>query len=422
MWKGLAPNYSHAAVPTGVAEDTLRLIATGLARLPAGFNPHSTIARVLKQRLETVQEGKPVDWALAELLAFGSLLLEGTPVRLSGQDSRRGTFSQRHSVVYDAHTGESYTPLNALGPSQAPFHVYDSLLSEAAVLGFDYGYALDAPYTLVLWEAQFGDFANGAQVIIDQFVAPGHSKWERDCGVVLLLPHGYEGQGPEHSSARLERFLQLCAEDNMQVCYASTPVQYFHLLRRQMKRNFRKPLVVMTPKSLLRLKTAVSPLEQFVTGRFQEVLDDPAADPGRVGRVVVCSGKVYYELVDRRTAVKAQDVAIIRIEQFYPLHEEILRAVLSRYRKAREWIWAQEESQNNGAWSFLDQRFRALGFPMEYVGRDASASPATGSLTVHKREQSELVEAAIRGTAPHLVRAAASGRKPDKARSPERVS
>src|SRR5205807_2224033 len=241
---------------------------------PAGFTPHPTVARVIAARRQDVIDHKPVDWALAELLAFGSLLLEKAPVRLSGQDSRRGTFSQRHAVLYDARTGEPYSPLNALGAEQAPFHVYDSLLSEAAVLGFEYGYALDAPEALVLWEAQFGDFANGAQVIIDQFIAASQSKWRRDSGLVMLLPHGYEGQGPEHSSARLERYLQLCAEDNLQVCYPSTPAQYFHVLRRQIKRNFRKPLIVMTPKSLLRLPACVSPLDDLVQGRFQEVVDD----------------------------------------------------------------------------------------------------------------------------------------------------
>jgi 2-oxoglutarate dehydrogenase E1 component len=352
-----------------------------------------------------MEERKPILWPLAELLAFGSLLLEGTPVRLSGQDSRRGTFSQRHSMVYDARTGEPHSPLNGLDPKQAPFKVYDSLLSEAAVLGFEFGYGLDAPHTLVLWEAQFGDFANGAQVIIDQFIVSSESKWQRDSGVVMLLPHGYEGQGPEHSSARLERYLQLCAEENIQVCYPSTPAQYFHLLRRQMKRNFRKPLVIMTPKSLLRLKAASSPLDSFINDRFHEVLDDPTVDPARVRRVIVCSGKVYYDLLERRTEAKANDIALVRLEQFYPIHEEAVERTLARYRKAKEWVWVQEESQNMGGWTFMEPRFRTLGYQFEYIGRDASASPATGSLQVHRREQKELVEAAITGDAPHLVRA-----------------
>jgi 2-oxoglutarate dehydrogenase E1 component len=313
-------------------------------------------------------------------------------------------------VVYDARTGEPYSPLNDLAPNQAPFHAYDSLLSEAAVLGFEFGHALDAPQTLVLWEAQFGDFANGAQVIIDQFIASSESKWQRDSGVVMLLPHGHEGQGPEHSSARLERYLQLCAEDNMQVCHPSTPAQYFHLLRRQMKRNFRKPLIVMTPKSLLRLKAACSPLEELVTGRFREVLDEDSADASRVRRVILCSGKVYYDLLERRAEAKANDIALVRIEQFHPFPEELLKRTLARYRKAKEWVWAQEESQNQGGWSFMEPRLRGLGYNVEYVGRDASASPATGSLQVHRREQKELVEAAIAGTAPHLVRAVSAQR------------
>ncbi len=252
-------------------------------------------------------------------------------------------------------------------------------------------------------------------MIIDQFIAASQSKWQRDSGLVMLLPHGYEGQGPEHSSARLERYLQLCAEDNLQVCYPSTPAQYFHVLRRQMQRNFRKPLILMTPKSMLRLKAATSPIEEFIHGRFREVLDDTAADPARVRRVVLCSGKVYWELLERRNAIKAEETAIVRLEQFYPLNEDLLRSVLSRYRKVREWVWAQEESQNNGGWWFVEPRLRALGFPVEYVGRDASASPATGSLQIHKREQKELIEAAINGPLPHLVRARRdSGQQPQK--------
>src|SRR5579871_3990917 len=266
QWKGLSPRYSHVSVETGVSYETLRVIGEGLTRVPEHFAVHAKIARQLEERRKEIEERQPVDWPMAEALAFGSLLLEGVPVRLSGQDSRRGTFSQRHAVLYDSRSGEPYYPLNALGPKQAPFSAYDSLLSEAAVLGFEFGYSLDAPGTLVLWEAQFGDFANGAQVIIDQFIVCSESKWQRDSGLVMLLPHGYEGQGPEHSSARLERFLQLCAEDNIQVCNLTTPAQYFHLLRGQMKRNFRKPLVLLTPKSLLRLKAAVSPMDQLTSG------------------------------------------------------------------------------------------------------------------------------------------------------------
>jgi 2-oxoglutarate dehydrogenase E1 component len=407
QWKGLTPHSTNAPVETGVPEETLRRIAAGLTRVPDHFEIHPKIIPIFRNWQQDLAERKVVYWPMAELLSFGSLLLEGIPVRLSGQDSRRGTFSQRHSVLYDARTGEPYSPLNALSADQAPYTPYDSLLSEAAVLGFEFGYALDAPHTLVLWEAQFGDFANGAQVIIDQFVASSASKWQRDSGVVLLLPHGYEGQGPEHSSARLERFLQLCAEDNMQVCYPSTPAQYFHLLRRQVKRSFRKPLVVMTPKSLLRAKAASSPVEELVKGHFHEVLDDAGADPARVRRVVLCSGKVYYDLAEHRARHKAADVALVRVEQFYPFAEGDLARTLRRYRRAEEWVWVQEESQNMGGWTFMDPRLRAMGCNVEYVGRDASASPATGSHEVHAREQREVAEAAICGTAPHLVRAGA---------------
>jgi len=405
QWKGLTPHYSHDPVETGVPyDDELKRIAETLTRVPDHLTVHPKIAKLLEARRQEFAKRQPVDWAFAEALSFGSLVLEGTAVRLSGQDSRRGTFSQRHSVLYDARSGAPYYPLNHLANDQAPFLVYDSLLSEAAVLGFEFGYSLDAPDILVLWEAQFGDFANGAQVIIDQFIAASRSKWQRDSGLVMLLPHGFEGQGPEHSSARLERFLQLCAEDNMQVAYPSSPAQYFHLLRRQMKRDFRRPLILMTPKSLLRLKAATSPMEELISGRFHEVLDDTEADPGRVRRVVLCSGKLYYDLLERRAQEEGGEVALVRVEQFYPFPEQPLQNALLRYRKAREFVWAQEESQNMGGWTFMEPRLRALGYNGEYVGRDASASPATGSRAVHLREQKEVVEAAIRLPVPYLVR------------------
>jgi 2-oxoglutarate dehydrogenase E1 component len=404
-WRGFTSRYSHAPVETGVPEETLRRIADGLAHVPEGFQVHPKIAALFESWRHDLHDRKPVLWPFAEALSFGSLLLEGTPVRLSGQDSRRGTFSQRHATLYDARTGERFSPLGALSPRQGSLELIDSLLSEAAVLGFEWGFSLDAPLTLVLWEAQFGDFGNGAQVIIDQFVASSESKWQRDSGLVMLLPHGYEGQGPEHSSARLERYLQLCADDNMQVAYPSSPAQYFHVLRRQMKRPFRKPLILMTPKSLLRDKLASSPVQDFISGRFHEILDDASVEPARVRRVVLCSGKVYYDLLKERTASEVSDVALVRVEQLYPFPEESLTRVLSRYRKAREWVWAQEESQNNGAWFFIEPRLRAMGHELKYVGRDASASPATGSHQVHVREQKEMAEAAIRGEAPHVVRA-----------------
>jgi 2-oxoglutarate dehydrogenase E1 component len=413
-WEKLTPQYSHATVETGVPYDRLWEITERVTQVPEGFALHPKIAKQLEARRAEMRERRPIDWAFAETLAFGTLLLEGTGVRLSGQDSRRGTFSQRHAALYDMNTGVPYLPLDALGPDQARFNVYDSLLSEAAVLGFEFGFSLDDPRVLVLWEAQFGDFANGAQVIIDQFIVCSTSKWQRDSGLVMLLPHGYEGQGPEHSSARLERYLQMCAEDNIQVCNATTPAQYFHLLRRQMKRNFRKPLVLMTPKSLLRHKEAVSPVEDLTRGHFLEVLADADADPGRVRRVVLCSGKVYYDLLERRRQMEEPTVALVRVEQFYPFPVHLLRRTLERYRHAADWVWAQEESLNMGGWTFMEPRLRALGFPPRYVGRDSSASPATGSRMVHVREQKELVEAALEGAVPHLVRATGSdGRRRD---------
>jgi 2-oxoglutarate dehydrogenase E1 component len=407
-WKGFTAHYSHAVVETGVPYEILRHITEVLTQVPEPFTVNPKIARQLAARREDMESRRSFDWAFAEALAFGSLLLEGTPVRLSGQDSRRGTFSQRHAVLFDARTGEPYYPLNHLDPNQARFSPYDSLLSEAAVLGFEFGYSLDEPKTLVIWEAQFGDFANGAQVIIDQFIVCSESKWQRENGLVLLLPHGYEGQGPEHSSARPERFLQLCADDNIQVANVTTPAQYFHLLRRQMRREFRKPLILMTPKSLLRLGRAVSPVDELTTGHFHEVLDDPRADPSRVRRVLLCSGKIFYDLAERNAQEEAGAVALVRLEQFYPFPEEQLKQALSRYRHAQEWVWVQEESQNMGGWTFVEPKLRALGFPVDYVGRDASASPATGSSKVHLREQKELVEAAIRLPVPYLVRASRS--------------
>jgi 2-oxoglutarate dehydrogenase E1 component len=403
-WEGLSPQYSFQPVDTGVAFETLKLITDKTASVPDGFQRNPKLDRILTGRVKAMETRGSVDWSFAETLAFGSLLVEGTPVRLSGQDSRRGTFSQRHAVLVDYKTGDRYTPLNFLAAGQAEICIYDSMLSEAAVLGFDYGYSLDEPQMLILWEAQFGDFANGAQVIIDQFIAPAETKWGRASGLVMLLPHGYEGQGPEHSSARLERFLSLCAEDNIQVVNPSTPAQYFHLLRRQIRRNFRKPLIVMTPKSLLRHKDAVSPVAELDSGRFQDVMDD-AIEPEGVRRVVLCSGKVYYDLAKKREeAGKTREVALIRLEQFYPWPIDLLRTILARYSEAQEWVWAQEESQNMGGWTFVAPRLaELLGFPVDYVGRDASASPATGSHAVHEREQQELVEAAIGAAVPHLV-------------------
>jgi 2-oxoglutarate dehydrogenase E1 component len=343
--------------------------------------------------------GRAIDWALAESLAWGTLLAEGHPVRLSGQDCRRGTFSQRHAVLYDVETRERHIPLEHVAPGQATFRVYNSSLSEAAVLGFDYGYSLGAPDMLAMWEAQFGDFSNGAQVIIDQFIAAAESKWQTPSGIVLLLPHGHEGMGPEHSSARLERFLQLCADDNIEVANLSTPAQYFHILRRQLKRPFRKPLVLMTPKSLLTRPDAVSDIEDFLEGScFQEILPDPMVvdDLGRVTRVVFCCGKVFHDLVACRAGLREMRTALLRIEQIHPLHEAMIEAMLSQYPAATKFVWCQEEPQNMGAWTFVAPRLERLtGGRLRYAGREAAASPATGAKAIHLREQQALVEHAF---------------------------
>ena len=388
------PEYSGESEPTAISQKTLKTIVDGLTRVPEGFEIQPKIKRiVLDHQRKVFEEGGPYEWHYAEALAFGSLLLEGIPIRLSGQDSSRGTFSTRHSVLYDAKTGKPYVPLMHLARKQARICIYNSPLSEAAVLGFDYGYSLDYPKMLCLWEAQFGDFSNGAQTIIDQFIVSAESKWQRPSGIVLLLPHGYEGQGPEHSSARLERFLQACAEDNMQVCNLTTAAQYFHVLRRQMKRDFIKPLIIMTPKSLLRAKFASSPAEEFIHGRFEETLGSPeVTSADRVKRIIFCSGKVYYDLLNYRTQRKIDDAVIIRIEQLYPLAEKKLREMLKPFSKNAKFVWCQEEPENMGAWTFIEPRLRTI-FCTEvaYAGREASASPAVGALARHKREQARLV-------------------------------
>jgi 2-oxoglutarate dehydrogenase E1 component len=390
------PEYSHVPVPTGVPVEKLAAIVTGLSTLPASFKANPKVRRLIDNRAKAFQNGGPVDWGLGEALAFGSLLVEGIPIRLSGQDTERGTFSHRHAVLSDMETGEKYAPLKNLDKNQARFCVYNSLLSEAAVLGFDYGYSVDYPDMLCAWEAQFGDFANGAQVVIDQFIVSGESKWQTPSGIVLLLPHGYEGQGPEHSSARLERFLQSCAEYNIQVANLTTPAQYFHILRRQVKREFRKPLIIMAPKSLLRHPSAVSPVTDFTGGSFQEILDDPlypapdggqaAADSGGAGRLILCSGKVYYDLVEHREKSHIKGTAIVRIEQLYPLHLERLGAIARLHTRA-QLVWCQEESQNMGAWSWIAPQLESVfGRNPVYAGRDASASPSVGLLAMHRIE------------------------------------
>src|SRR5829696_1422009 len=393
-----APMAADPAVDTAVDRATLDQLLARTTTVPEGFNVHPKLTRWLEQRAGAL-ERNAVDWALGEALAFGSLLQEGRTIRLSGQDTRRGTFSQRHSVLVDQQTGDQYTPLANLGEGQGKFFVYDSLLSEFAAMGFEYGYSVANPDALVLWEAQFGDFVNGAQIIVDQFISAAEDKWGQRSRLVLLLPHGFEGQGPEHSSARLERFLDLAAEDNMQVAYPSTPAQYFHLLRRQSLRANRKPLVVMTPKSLLRLPAARSTAEQLTAGQFAEVLPDPEqSSPDRVRRVLLCSGKVYYELAKRRRDEGLDGVAVLRVEQLYPFPAEALRAQLDAYPDAERTIWAQEEPENMGAWRYL--RLKAeqiLGVRLELASRDEGAAPAAGSPTLHAQEQQELLDRAFAG-------------------------
>ncbi|HXP96067.1 MAG TPA: 2-oxoglutarate dehydrogenase E1 component [Telmatospirillum sp.] len=389
---------------TDISNELLQEVGRAITTVPKDFNLNRKIIRQLEAKQQMLASGKGIDWSTGEALAFGSLVVEGTGVRLSGQDSGRGTFSQRHSVLVDQETEVPYIPLNHVRPGQAHFEVIDSLLSEEGVLGFEYGYTLSEPYGLTLWEAQFGDFANGAQVLIDQFISAGEAKWLRMSGLVLLLPHGYEGQGPEHSSARWERYLQLSAEDNWQVCNFTTPANYFHALRRQVRRNYRKPLVVMTPKSLLRHKLCVSPLSDFGPGsRFRRVLPETErlAPDGDIRRVVLCSGKVYYDLFEERAKRSIDDVAIIRIEQLYPWPKQTILKELARYPNA-EVVWAQEEPANMGAWTFVDRRIEFILEELahkvhkaHFVGRKAAASPATGVHKNHIYEQSLLVEQAL---------------------------
>ncbi|MFN2311831.1 MAG: 2-oxoglutarate dehydrogenase E1 component [Spirochaetia bacterium] len=388
-WEDFTKDYTFEPVVTSVDHEKLGHITKALVEYPAGFNPHPKLQRLLTQRQEVFESAQGLDWAFCESLAFGSLLLEGHPLRLSGEDCARGTFSQRHAVWWDVASAKpkSYIPLQNLGPDQGWFSVFDSPLSEFSVLGFDYGYSLAQPNILVMWEAQFGDFVNGAQVIIDQFIASGESKWFRSSGLVMLLPHGYEGQGPEHSSAHLERFLQLCGDDNMQVVNMTEPAQYFHALRRQIHQAFRKPLIVMAPKSLLRHKEATSKVGDLTDGGFQHILDDPNG-PADAKRVLFCSGKVYYDLIAHREKQEISDTAIIRIEQIYPFHRKQFREIVARYDKAEVYKWVQEETQNRGAWTFIQpyllEALERVSIP--YVGRPRRPSPAAGSFRKHSLE------------------------------------
>ncbi len=394
-WTGIQREYSPDEPETNVSAETLQQLAAGLAKLPETFNPHPKIARMIKRREENVLQGRGIDWANAEALAFASLLIEDVPIRLSGQDSRRGTFNQRHSTLVDQKTGHLYVPLAYLKQGQAAIQIYNSMLSEAAVLGLEYGHSLEMPHGLTIWEAQFGDFANGAQVIIDQFIGTSGTKWDRSSGLVMFLPHGYEGQGPEHSSARIERYMNLCAGNNMQVVYPSTPAQLFHLLRRQCKLPYRRPLIVFTPKSLLRLPACTSSLDELSEGGFQTII--PCAIPDeQVETLLICSGKIFYEIQATIEEQGRTEVGVMRIEQLYPLHEDKLQKMLGRYRNAKRVAWVQEEPKNMGPWPHLHTTLiRALGREPEYCGRRPAAAPAVGSHRRHKEEQQQIVDSAL---------------------------
>jgi 2-oxoglutarate dehydrogenase E1 component len=401
--KNTSPSFTKSinrfpTIDTKVSKEVLLNVATSLCTVPDKFSVHKKLQRLLEERRAMVQdkqEGKPVDWGMAELLAYGSLLWEGTHVRLSGQDCRRGTFSHRHATWIDQTTGDFYSPLNHLHDGQGSFDVFNSPLSEFAALGFEFGYSCAYPEALVIWEAQFGDFCNGAQIIIDQYIAPSAHKWGQEVGLVMLLPHGYEGQGPEHSSGRMERFLQLSGNDNIRVVNPTTPAQLFHLLRRQMLNPLHKPLIVFTPKGLLRYPACTSSLSELTTGNFQEIVDDPET-PKNVKRIVLCSGRFYYDLIAERQKTDTKDLTIIRIEQLYPLNTEKLSALFAKYPEATEYIWAQEEPSNMGAWNYLFPILLSLipkNRSITYVGRDCSASPAVGSHALHKNQHAKLMHA-----------------------------
>ena len=403
-WSNYQKGSWNTPTDTSISGETLARLSARIHTLPQRLTLHPRVAKVYEDRVKMAAGEVPMDWGFAETLAYATLVNEGFAVRLCGQDSRRGTFSHRHATVHDVKTGEAFTPLRHLDNDRHRFVVNDTLLSEEGVLGFEYGYSTTDPDSLVIWEAQFGDFANGAQVVIDQFIAAGQAKWGRFCGLTLFLPHGYEGQGPEHSSARLERYLQLCAGDNMQVCMPSTPAQMFHMLRRQMKRNVRLPLIVMTPKSLLRHKQSVSLPSDLTGGKFQLIIDEvEALDRNKVKRIVFCAGKVYYDLLDGRSKQKRDDVAILRIEQLYPFPREDYEAAIARYPNAKEVLWCQEEPENQGAWYQIKHRLRAYlaaDHQLLYATRKGNSTTAVGYQKVHHLEQDEVVAAALAGGLP----------------------
>jgi 2-oxoglutarate dehydrogenase E1 component len=399
VWEGLSRNMPDYIEITEVNRDVLQQITTGLTTYPEGFTPHPRVAKLLETRAQMGNGQELMDWGMGENLAYGSLVWEGFNVRLSGQDVTRGTFSHRHVNLVDVNDGSDYAPLQHLKEGQGHFSAIDSSLSEAGVLGFEFGYSLADPYSLTIWEAQFGDFANGAQVIIDQFITSSEEKWLRLSGLVMLLPHGFEGQGPEHSSARLERYLQACGRQNIQVCVPTTPAQLFHLLRRQLHRNFRKPLIVMSPKSLLRHPMATSSLEDLIKGQFRKVLyEREKLNAKQVKRVVLCAGKVYYDLLAERQKRKVKNIALIRMEQFYPFPHDELGDMMSLYPNVQEVVWCQEEPRNLGGFSFVRpylEEHLPGGLVPRYVGRARAASPATGSHKQHDEEQQSLVNEAL---------------------------
>ncbi|MCH2134591.1 MAG: 2-oxoglutarate dehydrogenase E1 component [Phycisphaerales bacterium] len=412
-WAGFSPGYDSTPVPTSVPRTRLQQISEALGRVPDGFSIHPKLERILEYRGTAIEKDQPLDWAMGELLALGSLLGEGDDIRFTGEDTRRGTFSHRHAVLRDIETGEEYIPLNHLGEQQGQLCIHNSPVTEGGCIGFEYGYSLGDPKMFVAWEAQFGDFANAGQVYFDQFIASAAKKWARNSGLVCLLPHGYEGMGPEHSSARIERFLQLCADDNMEVVNPTTPAQIFHLFRRQMLRGFRKPLIVFTPKSLLRHPVATSSVADLTDRGFQRVIDDPDVDQSiapaaDIDTVLLCSGKVYYDLLQHREEVGNTTRAVVRMEQLYPFPQDEVKALFTRYPKAT-FTWVQEEPQNNGAWWFMYDWFRDnFDRPIDYIGRPANDSPAVGSSTAHREEQHAILVRAFRSRTPDASTTATS--------------
>jgi 2-oxoglutarate dehydrogenase E1 component len=403
-WSNYQKGSWDTPADTAMSLETIQRLAAQLHKMPPNFTLHPRVQKIYEDRVKMAAGELPMDWGFAETMAYAGLVQEGFSVRLVGQDSRRGTFFHRHATIHDVKTGESYTPLRHLDADKHRFVVNDTLLSEEGVLGFEYGYSTADPDTMVIWEAQFGDFVNGAQVVIDQFIASGEAKWGRLCGLTMFLPHGFEGQGPEHSSGRPERFLQLCAANNMQVCMPSTPAQFFHMIRRQMKRSLRLPLIVMTPKSLLRHKLSVSHLDDLTNGRFQMVIGETEKlDAAKVKRIVFCAGRVYYDLIEARAAAKRDDVAIVRIEQLYPFPRSEYETQIAKYPNAKEVLWCQEEPENQGAWYQIKHRLRAYladDHDLLYATRKGNSTTAVGYLKVHQREQEELVRAALEGGLP----------------------